>query len=213
MGGGGATWGNGGGGGGGALLIASSGTIQLNGPIHARGGGGINDSGYGSGGAVRLVAAAITGVGSIDTSSGNAWGGGEGRVRFDSYLNSFAGAVNGGVLSQGSQFVVVPMTGSGTRLTIGSVAGLPVPASPGGLITTPDVVLSGQQSNPISIVVQCSNVPLNTQISVTVTPVTGPVVTATGYNNAGTLASSAATVSISIPRGGGLISAAAATAN
>ena len=71
---------------------------------------------------------------------------------------------------------------------------MPVSASPTGILTTPDAVLSALQSNPISIVVQCANIPLNTQITVTVTPVNGPPVTATGYNNTGTLASSTATV-------------------
>jgi hypothetical protein len=158
-----------------------------------------------------LVALTIAGTGYIDTSS--SYGGGNGRVRFDSYFNNFGGSVNGAVFSQGSQFVVVPTAGSGTQLTITSVAGVPVPASPTGLVTTPDVVLSAQQSNPISVVVQCSNVPLNTQITVTVRPANGPFVNATGYNSAGTQASSTATVSITMPRDGGLISASAATGN
>jgi hypothetical protein len=212
-GGGGFTRGLGGGGGGGAILIASSGTIQLNGLISAEGSGvsssgGGNYQGGGSGGAVRLVASTINGAGFINTSGG---GGGNGRVRFDTYLNSFAGSVNYAVFSQGSQFVVVPMAGSGTQLTITSVGGVPVSASPTGILARPDAVLSALQSNPISIVVQCSSIPLNTQITVTVTPVNGPPVTVTGYNTTGTQSSSTATVSITMPRGGGFISASAAT--
>jgi len=209
-------------GGGGAILIASSTTIQLSGAITAYGGSGFNglswtDGGAGSGGAVRLVAATITGGGKIDT--GGAMGpsysrvGGNGRVRFDCYLNNFGGEVNNAMFTQGSQFVVVPRAGSGAQLTITSAAGVPVSASPGGLLTTPDVAIPAQQPNPIPIVVQCSNIPLHTQITVSVTPVTGPVVSATGYNDAGTVASSTATVSITMPHGGGLISASAATGN
>jgi hypothetical protein len=41
----------------------------------------------------------------------------------------------------------------------------------------------------------------------------GSSVSAVGHNNTGTLASSSATISISIPRGGGLIYATAATGN
>jgi hypothetical protein len=155
-----------------------------------------------------LVASTINGAGFINTSGG---GGGNGRVRFDTYLNSFAGSVNYAVFSQGSQFVVVPMAGSGTQLTITSVGGVPVSASPTGILARPDAVLSALQSNPISIVVQCSSIPLNTQITVTVTPVNGPPVTVTGYNTTGTQSSSTATVSITMPRGGGFISASAAT--
>jgi hypothetical protein len=42
---------------------------------------------------------------------------------------------------------------------------------------------------------------------------TGSSVSAVGNNNAGTLASSTATISINIPRGGGLIYATAAMGN
>ena len=208
-----------GGGGGGAILIASSGTIQINGSISARGFHPYNtyalgypeNSGSGSGGAVRLVASTISGAGQIDTSCASSSNSGYGRVRFDSYLNSFAGTVASGVFSQGSQFVVIPTAGSGTQLTITSVGGVSVSASPTGIVTTPDAVISAQQSNPIAIVVQCAAIPLGTQITVTVTPVNGPPISATGYNNTGTQAASTATVSITMPRGGGFISASAAT--
>jgi hypothetical protein len=200
-----------GGGGGGTILIASSSTIQLNGTIFARGSGNNSGTEAGSGGAVRLVASTISGTGVIDTSS--LYSGGNGRVRFDTYLNNFAGTVNGAVFSQGSQFVVIPTAGSGAQLTITSVAGVPVSASPTGLLTTPDAVISAQQSNPIPIVVQCAGIPLNTQITVTVTPVNGSPVTATGSNNSGTQTSSTATISITMPRGGGFLSASAATGN
>jgi len=217
-----------GGGGGGAILIASSATIQLNGGINAPGGwgflyGGTGGAG-GSGGAVRLVALTITGSGSISTKgaffadvsgdgSSFSYLSGDGRVRFDTYLNNFAGAVSHAVFTQGSQFVVIPTAGSGTQLTIASVAGMPVSASPTGIITTPDAVISAQQSNPVPVVVQCSNIPLNTAITVTVTPVGGAPVSAVGHNNSGSLGSSTATVSITMPRGGGFISASAATGN
>jgi hypothetical protein len=81
------------------------------------------------------------------------------------------------------------------------------------VLSTPDAVLSAQQNNPIPIVVSCANLPLNTLITVTVKPASGSSVSAVGYNTAGTLASSMATVSIVIPRGGGLIYATAATSN
>jgi len=197
-------------GGGGALLIAASSTIQLNGQISAKGGGRALGywGGEGSGGAVRLVASTISGNGQVYAAGGQeSYGpGGNGRVRFDTYLNNFGGTVDIGY-SQGTQFVIIPTSG---QLTITSVGGVPVSASPTGILTTPDAVISAQQSNPISIVVQCTNIPLNTQITVTVTPVNGPPVSATGYNNTGTLASSTATVLITMPRGGGFISASAA---
>jgi hypothetical protein len=81
------------------------------------------------------------------------------------------------------------------------------------VLTTPDAVVSAQQNNPIPIVVSCANLPLNSLISVTVTPANGSPVSATGYNSTGTLASSTATISIVIPRGGGLIYATATTSH
>ena len=91
----------GGNGGGGAILIAAAGQIQLNGTINCR--GGLNNDvtcgsasyygGYGSGGAVRLVASTIAGSGTINTASGDNCSsdsnGGQGRVRFDTYQNNY----------------------------------------------------------------------------------------------------------------------------
>ncbi|MCX6929089.1 MAG: hypothetical protein NT154_38620, partial [Verrucomicrobia bacterium] len=72
---------------------------------------------------------------------------------------------------------------------------------------------SAQQNNPIPIVVRCFGVPLNTPITVTVRPGGGSPVSALGYNNAGTLASSTATVMVNMPRGGGIVYATAVTGN
>lgn len=72
------TGGGAGGAGGGAICIAAKGTVSLTGSINARGnrGGGYHNSnnfyfygGCGSGGAVRIVAEAITGSGTVDVSS------------------------------------------------------------------------------------------------------------------------------------------------
>jgi hypothetical protein len=188
----------------------------MNGIISANGGNGYWYPGYhsgggGSGGAVRLVASRITGSGSVNAigMAGNS-SAGLGRVRFDTYENDFSSGI-GGVFTQGSQFVIIPSAGQLPQLTVTSVGGVAVSASPTGALSTPDAVLSAQQNNPIPIVVSCANLPLNTLVTVSVTPMNGSPVSATGYNNTGTLASSTATISINIPRGGGLIYATAAT--
>ena len=85
------------------------------------------------------------------------------------------------------------------------------PASPSGVLAKPDVIISAQQVNPIPIVVNCSNIPLNSEISVKVHPASGADVTAVGINSAGTLAASTATVSVNMSRGGGIIYASAVT--
>ncbi len=217
----------GGGGGGGALLIVASGRILLDGSIEACGGpacggfyacpGGFSTNiagGDGSGGAVRLVASQILGSGSIYTGRsgsycGEASFGGLGRVRLDSPDLNFGGIITA-VASQGFQPIIIPSQGTGVQLAIASIGGVPVSASPTGQLATPDAVLSSQQSNPIPIVVNCSNIPLNTQITVVVRPATGPAVSATGLNNTGTLLASTATVLLNMPRGGGIIYATAA---
>jgi hypothetical protein len=212
--------GYGGGGGGGAILIAASGVITIagTGGIIANGGSGANEpytssfsGGGGSGGAVRLVASRTTGSGSV-TANGGITTGGLGRVRFDTYENDFSGWI-AGVFTQGSQFIIVPSAGQLPQLTVTSVGGVPVSASPTGALYTPDAVLSAQQNNPIPILVSCANLPLNTPITVSVKPMNGSPVSAVGYNTTGTQASSTATVALNIPRGGGLIYATAATSH
>lgn len=220
-----------GGGGGGAIVIAANGVITLNGQILANGGSVYTSSyqtysgaGAGSGGAVRLLATTLAGSGSISAVGGGIYtyngyccdyvinSAGNGRVRFDALQNSFNGSING-VFSQGFQPIIIQTNGQGAQLTLASVGGVPVSASPSGQLATPDAVLSAQQNNPIPIVVHCSNIPLNTQITVSVKPATGATVSATGLNNTGTPSSSTATVLINMPRGGGIIYATAATGN
>ncbi len=199
----------GGGGGGGAILIAASNLVRLNGGISANGGVGISyalysngnyigsiSSGSGSGGAVRILSLVFTGNGYVSVSRG--------RVRIDTFENTFAGNLPTGT-SHGFQPIVIPAAGQGVQLAIASVAGNSVPANPSSTLANPAVIIPGQQANPIPIVVHCSNIPLNTPITVTVKPVNGPAVSATANNTAGTAASSTATVNINMPRGGGII--------
>ncbi|MGV3660690.1 MAG: hypothetical protein ACO1TE_10915 [Prosthecobacter sp.] len=74
-----------GGGGGGAILIACASTIQVTGSITATGGSGnYAPAGAGSSGAIRLVAHAITGTGTLNASY-------DGRIRLEA--NSVAGSI------------------------------------------------------------------------------------------------------------------------
>lgn len=214
-----ASWSVGGSGGGGAIMIASSQSLVVNGNISANGGPGVSSpvlGASGSGGGIRLVAQVISGNGSISAKGGTATGyqlnsfAGDGRVRFDTYANTFSGSI-GGVFTQGFQPIILPAAGQGIQLSIASVGGVAAPASPSGVLASPDVIVSAQQVNPIPIVVNCSNIPLNSEITVKVHPANGADVTAVGLNNAGTLATSTATVSVNMPRGGGIIYATAVT--
>ncbi|MCX6926368.1 MAG: hypothetical protein NT154_24645, partial [Verrucomicrobia bacterium] len=179
-----------GGGGGGAILIAASGSIQLNGDISVSGGSGgsyySSGSGGGSGGGVRLVATSFGGSGSVTASGGYSMGylnGGKGRIRIDAYQSTFGGTLNG-VVSQGFQPVVLQAPGQGAQLAISSIAGVAVSASPTGVLTIPDAVISAQQANPIPVVVSCTGIPLGAAITVSVRPASGASVTAVGHNTA-----------------------------
>jgi hypothetical protein len=211
----------GGGGGGGAILIAASGTITVNGTVNASGGYGqttgnyasAGSSGSGSGGAIRLVATSLAGNGIINANGGaSAMNGGTGRVRIDTYENDFGGNINAS-FTKGFQPIIIPSAGQLSQLTVTSIGGVPVSASPTGVLTTPDAVVAAQQSNPISVLVSCVNVPLNSLITVSVQPMNASTVSATGHNNTGTLSSSTAMISINILRGGGIIYATASTSN
>ncbi len=202
----------GGGGGGGAFLVATSGTLDLRGSILVRGQDGSWVGGAGSGGAVRVVATKMIGSGSIDARGGahitgnQASDAGNGRVRLDVLDNQFAGWL-GGSYSRGFQPIIIPPASAAISLNIYSVAGIIVPANPAGQLVTPDVIVPGNQQNPISILVRCANIPLNSEIIVDVKPVNGPAVRAVGLNTSGTQSSSTASIQINIPRGGGTIQA------
>ena len=96
----------------------------------------------------------------------------------------------------------------GARQSVGGVA---VAANPNGVLANPDVIVPAQQTNPVSIVVSCTNVALNSEVTVVVQPANGAAVQAVGLNNAGTATASTATVSLNMPRGGGIIYAKAVT--
>lgn len=197
--------GQGGGGGGGAILIAAANSVQIGGWIKSLGGQG--GGGVGSGGGIRVVASQINGNGTVDVASGGPF---SGRVRFDAYNVGFTGNVNG-TSSQGSQFIIIPTTGELPQLYVSSVGGIALSASPGGLLSVPDAIITAQQTNPIPVIVSCAGLPLGTPITVTIKPANGSAVMATGSNNSGTASSSSATISINIPTGGGLIYATAST--
>ena len=209
-----------GGGGGGAILIAAYNEIIVNGSLTAYGADSSNNAGgpgAGSGGAIRLMATTIRGSGEIYVTGGfdhyfacnNRAG--EGRLRFDMYNNSFNGNLSNAVFTQGFQPIIIPAAGQGIQLSIASVGGVAAPVSPSGVLANPDVIVSAQQVNPIPVVVNCTNLPLNSEITVKVQPANGAAVTAVGLNNAGTLAASTATVAVNMPRGGGIIYATAVT--
>lgn len=175
-GGGGASTGNANGGNGGAgggfILIAASRDITIQGNILARGGTAgshASTGGGGAGGSVRLVADRILGSGSVDV-RGNS-GGGNGKVRMEAFFRPFAteSTVPPSVSVPISTFLYEPGSEPTLRVTI--IAGANAPANPTGSLNSPDVIFA--ETGPVTIVVNGTNVPAGTPVSLRITTTEG----------------------------------------
>jgi hypothetical protein len=71
--------------------------------------------------------------------------------------------------------------------------------APTGAYATPDITLLAGTTNPMTIGLAASNIPLGTTVTVTVKPLDGASSTSTSTPLAGTLAASTATASLTIP--------------
>jgi hypothetical protein len=201
-----------GGGGGGAILIASSGTITVTGSVTANGGSGAKsgntgtyagDGGGGSAGAIKLMANTITGEGTISANGGaggnningiDGGAGGAGRIRFEA--DSVTRTANTSPLYTYSYPSTVFVTNMPT-LTITLVGGVSVPANPSGQYGSPDITLPSATTNPVSVNISATNIPVGTQVTVTSTPEFGTATTATGLLNSSSTASVSITLSTS----------------
>jgi hypothetical protein len=216
-----------GGGGGGAILIASSTSITFTGTITAVGGSGAftgNGAGGGGGGgaagAIRLVSNTITGAGILNVAGGssgssatqtmNGGNGSAGFVRVEAFnFSSFNPTVptNTVTFAQPNP-VTVPNAPS---LRIASIAGVAAPvATVGSFSGVPDIVLPANQTNPVSVVIEATNVPVGTVIQVSLIPSTGSRTTVQTAPLTGTQAASSTTASVNLAAGMSVLTAAAA---
>jgi hypothetical protein len=182
-----------GGGGGGAILIASSGSITLTtgASIQALGRHTWSNGGTaGSGGAIRLVANALNVSGEI-----NACGGNCGVVRLEAPQGALAFTGTSSPPAVLSTINPVTVPSAAPALNIISIGGYSVPSYSGQRFDTVDLLLPRQLPEPISVVVQASNVPVGSQVKVVFSG--SGQATATTGTLTGSLASSTATLSIS----------------
>jgi hypothetical protein len=204
--------GGGGGGGGGAIVIASSGTITITGALTANGRNGASGSGTrasggggGSGGAIKLMADRITGEGTISASGGSGgpsnpgtYAGGTGsvgRIRLEANTVTRTAATTPGYTygHPGTVFIAnVP------ALRITAVGGMNVPENPSGQYGSPDIVLPSSTTNPVTVDISATNIPVGTQVTVRATPEYGTATSVTSTGLTGTDASSTTSVSITI---------------
>ena len=223
-GGGSAAWstnfGEGGGGGGGAILIASSANITfpstwLNQHILARG-GSAGPGGAGSGGAIRIVANKISGLMRFRVNGGvSGWGGhgAPGYIRVEGTdLNEFTPDLETPFISYAlPNPVTLP---NSPILNIVSVGGVNSPATPkGSFYQQPDIVVPTTISNPVTVNLQASNLPVGTVLQVTLTNELGERTTVNSTPLAGTQASSTATASVTLPTSGIAVISASVTLN
>ncbi len=200
-----------GGGGGGSIIIASSGTITVSGSITANGGNGATgeNNGYGggggggSGGSIRLICNTLAGNGAITAAAGaggpSSWtaggAGGSGRVRLEYATTTRTASVNP-PMSIGYPTAVVP--NNLPTLAITSIGGIDVPASPMGSFSSPDVMLPYNTTNPVTVIVTASNIPVGTVVTVKTNPAQGSVSSVTGTLTGADSSSTTATVQSSI---------------
>jgi uncharacterized metal-binding protein len=84
-------------------------------------------------------------------------------------------------------------------LRITAVAGVAAPAAPTASFASPDIALPGSTTNPVTVTLAASNIPLGTTITVTVKGLNDAVSSAASSALSGTLASSVASASVTIP--------------
>lgn len=184
-----------GGGGGGAILIASSTTITVTGSITATGGTGYNGGGGGSGGAIRLIANTISGTGTISARGGSGTAtGGQGRVRLEASTNYFTLGTDP-VYSYGQPGS--PFVANTPVLRITSVAGASVPANPTGSYAQPDILLPNTTTNPVTVNLSASYIPVGTSVTVSVMPQYGSSSSVT-TSLSGVLESSTASANVNL---------------
>jgi len=182
-------------GGGGAIVIASSTsvTVPAGSSINANGGSAGYPTGFGSGGAIRLVANTVTVAGNLYAYAQSNQGHGVIRLEAPAGALAFTGyAAPDAVLSTINPQIVASAISS---LSILSIGGYQVPAYSGQRLDTVDLLLPMQLPDPISVVVAASNIPLGTQVGIAFGTTNAGSVTPGTLS--GSLGSSTATVQVS----------------
>ena len=194
-------FGSGGAAGGGAILIASSTSITISGTINASGGvlGQLcQNSGGGSGGAVRLMANTIAGSGTIVANGGEGHTGaqaGSGLIRLESLTLSYNGPTTSALTS--TPIAIALPTSAPGSLTVTSINGTAINANP---FSFPDATIN--TAGPVTVNVQAQYIPVGTIPKIYVYGQSGPDQTINCSALSGTLALSTCSASITFVTGG-----------
>ena len=159
-----------GGGGGGAVLIASNTKITVNGVVLSYGRTAVAYGGYGSGGAIRLVAPSVGGGGNLRACNIDGFNGPFGRIRIDCPdIQAYRALTMIGNASRGSRMMVFPAVIP--ALDIIAVAGNAIPEGTNSPVLFELPV--GASTNQ-TVLVQARNYTNDVPIRVLVTPENGP---------------------------------------
>ena len=148
------------------------------------------------------VGGACAGSGGGCSLGGRAGGfGGGGFIRIEAFdRNSFTPSGSTAPISYGLPGAVT--VANAPRLRIASIGGIATPASPlGSPLGLPDVTLPAAQSNPVSVTVEATNVPLSTTVQVAVIPSAGTRASYPCGQLGGSDTLSAGTANVTLPAG------------
>jgi hypothetical protein len=200
-----------GGGGGGAIVIASTTKITANGTISANGGaegsGCSPFGGGGSGGAIRLVAPQVTGSVALTATGGfsNCITGQGGKIRVEAAVIGLTNAANPAATTSATPGAITaastPALINLPTLAITSIGGVASPTSPGGSYTTADVSLPSGTTNPVTVALAATNIPVGTVFTVRVIPQGTPSTSFNSAQSSGAFSSSTATTNVTFPNG------------
>lgn len=179
----------GGGAGGGALLIASSASITVNGAITANGGASSDGTG-GSGGAIRLVAPRIDGLGLLSARGGQP-AGADGRIRFEALHNRFTGTFNSTPFAQGKPLGLFLPPEPAPSVQVVSIDGIS--------LKNPEFRVN--RSAPLRVIVEARHIPPGTVIELHFYPENAPPLFASTTPLEGSFDLSRAVSTVTFPRG------------
>lgn len=203
--------GGGGGAGGGALLIAGSTAIRIGGTIQANGGDGgvalggdVRFGGGGSGGSIRLIAPSVDVSGTLSAIGGAVVGsslrnsGSVGRIRLEGFQKTFTGTANPPA-DFGAPFGLFLPSDPPPLVRVVSVGGVAVPSSATGSFEIPDVSIS--TGDPVEVEIEARSIPLGTVVQLHLLSETGSDQTVDSTPLTGSISSSTATATVTIPAG------------
>ncbi|MER3425296.1 MAG: hypothetical protein C4293_20760 [Nitrospiraceae bacterium] len=131
--------------------------------------------------------------------------GGPGRIRIEYTTCALTGTTNP---PASTSTTLGPVAAASTpalvnlpTLTISAVGGSTAPANPAGTYATVDMTLPLATTNPVTVTLSATNIPVGTIFTVKVLPESGAEIPFTSTPSMGTFANSTATVTINLPYG------------